>query len=74
MVDIKRDAELIAERMGGDDALRALTAASRDMLKVWEGVAHRELAYRPGSPAARIKNALRALDDANHPLAGKPGY
>lgn len=73
MADIRKDSELIAERMGGDDALRALITASRDMLTVWEGVAHPSLAYRPGSPAARIRAALLAMDGANHPLTRKPG-
>jgi len=35
-----------------------LLAAARDMLVVWEGVAHPALAYRDGSPAARLRAAI----------------
>jgi hypothetical protein len=61
MPNLKADAIAISERMGRDDAIKALIAASREMLIVWEGVAHPTLAYREGSPAWRIRCALEDL-------------
>jgi hypothetical protein len=40
-----------------------LLAAARDMLVVWEGVAHPALAYRDGSPAARLRAAIAKADE-----------
>ena len=36
--------------------------ATRDMLTVWDGVAHPALAYSPGSPAARLRDLVNTPD------------
>jgi hypothetical protein len=40
-----------------------LLAAARDMLVVWEGVAHPALAHRDGSPAARLRAAIAKAEE-----------
>jgi hypothetical protein len=49
------------------DLAQGLLAAARDMLVVWEGVAHPDLAYRPGSPAARLRDLLADAETPQKP-------
>jgi hypothetical protein len=49
--DTAANARLIA-------AAPEMLAAARDMLIVWDGVAHPALAYPEGSPAARLRAAI----------------
>jgi hypothetical protein len=54
---------------------QGLLAAARDMLVVWEGTAHPDLAYRPGSPAARLRDLLAQAETPQKPsrIAREPG-
>jgi len=40
------------------DVITEMLAAARDMLVVWDGVAHPALAYPEGSPAARLRDLI----------------
>ena len=46
---------------------QGLLAAARDMLVVWEGTAHPDLAYQPGSPAARLRDLLAQAQSPQKP-------
>ena len=54
---------------------QGLLAAARDMLVVWEGTAHPDLAYQPGSPAARLRDLLAQAQSPQKParVAREPG-
>jgi len=54
---------------------QGLLAAARDMLVVWEGTAHPDLAYQPSSPAARLRDLLAQPQTAQKPAraAREPG-
>lgn len=41
-----------------------LLDAARDMLTVWDGVAHPSLAYPEGSPAARLRDLIAKTTQA----------